>query len=343
VLADAGPTFVARHAAMLQRRIDDGRIVEGHGDLRAEHVYVLDAALPAPDGGAPLPAGLYVVDCVEFSRRLRALDVASDLAFLVMDLERLGHPDAGARLVDAYVAGTGDRELRTLLPFYVCFRACVRGLVSGLTADDPGVSAAARADAAGAARAHFALALRAAWRIAGPAVLVCSGRSATGKTALAAALANATGFVHLSTDALRAAVAPPGPRRYDPAARRAVYARLAEEAERRLAAGQGVIADGTFLAAADRRLLADVAARRGTGCLFLACRADDAIVRARMAKRESAPPLSDARWDTYVAQAAEEEPPGPDEARVVIDTDHGIGEARALALRAAWEWHRRTH
>jgi len=340
VLADAGPTFVARHAALLQRRVDGGRIVEGHGDLRAEHVYVLDAPLPAPDGRPPLPAGLYVVDCVEFSRRLRALDVASDLAFLVMDLERLGHARFGARLVDAYVHETGDRELRTLLPFYVCYRACVRGLVSGLTADDPAVSAAARADAAGVARAHFALALRWAWRAAGPAVLVSCGRSATGKTALASALADATGFVHLSTDVLRAEVAPPGPARYDPATRHAVYVRLAGEAERHLAAG--VIADGTFLRAGDRRLLADVAARRDAACLFLTCRADDAIVRARMAKREQAPPLSDARWETYLAQAAEAEPPGPGETSVEIDTGHGIAAARAVALRAAWEWRRRA-
>jgi aminoglycoside phosphotransferase family enzyme/predicted kinase len=348
LLVEFGPAFVAGHESLFRARQSAGRIREGHGDLRAEHVYVLDVPLAAPDDRAPLPPGLYVVDCVEFSRPLRCLDVASEIAFLVMDLERLSRPDLGRRFATSYAAAVGDVDLADVLPFYRSFRACVRGLVESLTAADPAVAQAVRTAAADRARAHFTLALRSAWAADGLAVLVCCGRSGTGKSTLAAALADVTGFVHLGTDALRTPKpAPDAPEgwdrgRYTIAARTEVYERLVAEADRRLAAGTGVVADGTFLRAAHRRAIADVAARHGCCCLFLVCRADDDVVRARMAERERSGGASDARWDTYVAQAAEVEPPDPTECRVDVDTGAGAEHARAAALRAAWE-RRRGH
>src|SRR5262249_5467180 len=161
--------------------------------------------------------------CVEFSHALRCADVASDVAFLAMDLERLGRPDLTAAFVDAYVASSGDRELRTLLPFYCAYRACVRGAVEGLRAAEPEVDAEARVRATARGSGYFTLALRHAWRSRATLVIACGGLSGSGKTTLAAALADATGFVHVSTDLLRRrdtpGPAPYGVERYTPAAR----------------------------------------------------------------------------------------------------------------------------
>ena len=75
---------------------------------------------------------LSIVDCVEFDERMRRIDVAADLAFLTMDLERLGALPLADAVERAYVARTGDAELHDLLPFYACYRAWVRGKVTAL-------------------------------------------------------------------------------------------------------------------------------------------------------------------------------------------------------------------
>ena len=343
ILAAFGPAFIARQDALLRSRQAAHRIREGHGDLRAEHVCVVDTPVPAAPPHAPLPAGTYVVDCVEFSRALRCNDGASEVAFLAMDLARHGRPDLASVFVDAYVVASGDRALRSLLPFYCAYRACVRGAVEALEVAEPEVEPAERLAAATRAQQYFARALRHAWEAAGSAVFVCCGLSGSGKSAVAAALSEATGFAHLSSDVLRrqtttcASPAPYGTGRYAPAARAAVYARLCDEADAELAAGGGVVADATFIRRQDRKALAAVAARHRRPLLFLECEADPATVRRRLDARRDGP--SDARWDTYVSQRDEREPFGTDEPHRTLDTAHDLRDVLEEHLPAIWRWH----
>ena len=106
-------SFFQEHQTLLRQRIQQNRVREGHGDLRCDHVYFLDQ-------------GISIIDCIEFSPRLRTSDVASELAFLTMDLELHGAPDLAAELLHAYVAQTDDPDLFVLLPFYQCYRAYVK-------------------------------------------------------------------------------------------------------------------------------------------------------------------------------------------------------------------------
>ena len=343
ILASFGPAFLAQHDPLLRRRHAAGhRIREGHGDLRAEHVCIIDTPVPAAPPHAPIAPGIYVVDCVEFSHALRCNDVASEVAFLTMDLERLGRPDLAGAFVDAYVAASGDRELRTLLPFYCVYRACVRGAVEGLKAAEPEVKSGDRLAAVARARQYFALALRYAWRAQGPAVIACCGLSGSGKSALAAALAEATGFVHLSSDLIRrqgapcGSPAPYGTGLYAPAARAAVYARLCDEAEEALAAGRGVVADASFIRSGDRHAIAAAAARRGRPALFLDCQADPETIRRRLDARSGGP--SDARWTTYLEQCAEREAFGPAESHRGVDTGGDLDAALEDTLPVLWRW-----
>src|SRR5262249_42416559 len=299
ILADFGPSFIDGHASLLAGRLETSRIREGHGDLRAEHVCILDGPLPSTQHHEPLAPGSYVIDCVECSHALRCADVASDVAFLAMDLERLGRPDLAVAFVDAYVASSGDHELRRLLAFYCAYRACVRGAVEGLRAAESEVEARDRGRARALASRYFTLALRHAWRSRPPFGIASGGRSGTGKTRVGAARADATGFVHVSTDlARRRDTRGPGPaaygvERYTPAARAAVYARLCEEAGAALAAGEGVVADATFIRRADRDLLAMTAAAHGRPLLFLECDAAPEVIRQRLDAPQRGP--SDAR------------------------------------------------
>jgi predicted kinase len=181
-------------------------------------------------------------------------------------------------------------------------------------------------------------------------VVACAGLSGTGKTTLAAELARTTGFTLLGTDTLRkqhAGLAPDAPARaaygaglYTDEARAATYTALVAVVEQALEAGQGVIADATFIRRADRDRLARAARRQRRPCIFIVCRADERVVRARLAAREKGRSISDARWETYVAQRAECDSFGTDECHLVMDTGADLGTARAAALHALWHWRR---
>jgi len=101
---------------VLDARVRAGRVVEGHGDLRPEHVWL----------GAPTA----IIDCLEFSAELRTLDVADELGFLALECERLGAPQLGRVLLDAFAQFSGDVPDPALVDFYQAFRACVRANIA---------------------------------------------------------------------------------------------------------------------------------------------------------------------------------------------------------------------
>jgi uncharacterized protein len=336
LLTEFGPRFVAAHADLFRARQAGDRVRDGHGDLHAEHVSFIDAPPADPAG---LPPGIYVFDCIEFSPAFRCNDVAAEIAFLTMDLEQRGRRDLAERFATAYAAAAGDPSLQRLLPFYASARATVRATVETLTSQEPEVDAEDRAAAARRARRYLDLAVRCAWRAHGPALIACMGRSGTGKSTLAAGLADLVDAEVLRSDVIRRrGDATPGAERYSPAARTAVYVALAAEAEAALAAGRSVIADATFLHRADRDLLRATAVRRNVPCVFVECRADPARVRERLAARP-ADDVSDARWETYVAQAREAEPLAPNEPSLVVDTGADGEVVRDVALERLWTWH----
>src|SRR5690606_1756174 len=88
------------------------RLVEGHGDLRPEHVCLLQPPV--------------VFDCIEFTRRFRIVDPAAELAFLAMECELLGAAYIGPRLLRRYAARTGDLPPAILIDFYKSRSAAVR-------------------------------------------------------------------------------------------------------------------------------------------------------------------------------------------------------------------------
>jgi uncharacterized protein len=352
ILTDFGPAFIRAHETLLRARQRAGRIREGHGDLHAEHVCFVDTPVEAEGELQPLEPGIYVFDCIEFSQPLRCNDVAHEIAFLAMDLDSLERPDLARHIVAAYIVAADDPEVPLLLPLYACHLASVRGMVEGLKIAESEVERADREVAAERARRHFALALRYAWTAGGPAVIACAGLSGTGKTTLAAELARTTGFALLGTDTLRkkrAGLAPEAPARapygeglYTEEARAATYDALVAEVDVALEAGRGVIVDATFIRRADRDRLARAAHRQRRPCIFVACRADEQIVHARLTAREEGRSVSDARWETYMAQRERSEPFGADEQHLVVDTGDDPPTARAAALRALWQWQRIT-
>jgi uncharacterized protein len=358
ILADFGSSFVRRQEALFRTRQASGYVRECHGDLHGGNLCLVETALPALPDAPPVDAGLHAFDCLEFSKELRAGDVASEVAFLVMDLEWRGRPDLARVFLSAYLARSEDRDLPLLLPYYSAYRALVRGMVDGLFSRNPDNDPKERDDAAERARRRFRLAARCAWRAAGPALIACRGLSGSGKTTIGLAVADRAGFELVSSDEIRKRRAGLDPRLpapaeevaalYSEAARRSTYEALDAAVDAALAAGRVVIADATFSRREERARIAEIARRRDRPFVILDCEAPPEVVRERLERRarqrraEREPALSDAGWEVHVAQAAAAEPLTLEEPRIRVDNAGEPSQVVERALRDLWSW-RRQH
>lgn len=137
--------FLTRES-VFDQRLKAGWVRDCHGDLYSANICLADK--------------IYIFDCIEFSRRLRCCDVASDVAFMAMDLDYHGLPEMSARFVAGFVERIADPGLHAVLNFYKCYRACVRGKIGLLTAHDPDVDEGTKAAGLEQAARYFELAMR---------------------------------------------------------------------------------------------------------------------------------------------------------------------------------------
>ena len=142
---------------------------ECHGDLHAGNICLLDDEV-------------LIYDCIEFNRRFRCGDVASEIAFLAMDLDQRGYPGFASYLVRRYALEAGDEELRELERFYKGYRALVRCKVAALTA--AGAAEGEREQPVAEAMRYGQLA--SAYELP-PAMILTCGLPASGKSWLARA------------------------------------------------------------------------------------------------------------------------------------------------------------
>lgn len=126
-----------RLAARLDERATAGRLVEGHGDLRPEHICLMDTH-PRSD------AQPQFIDCLEFSRDLRVLDPVDELAFLALECERMGAPWTRDCIFRTYAEATGDAPPEALVAFYQSYRAGIRARIAAWHLDDESVQTPAK-------------------------------------------------------------------------------------------------------------------------------------------------------------------------------------------------------
>jgi uncharacterized protein len=323
----------------LRSEIEDraGRNIpcDAHGDLRLDHVYVFADKDP--------PHDLEIVDCIEFDLEFRAADPIADVAFLVMDLLRHGHPSLARSFLGAYLAAADDLDGERLVPFYIAYRAAVRAKVNGLKALEPEVPEEEKASAIADAHTYWLLAL---WALEEPrrrpCLILVGGLPGTGKSTLAQALADHAGFELIRSDQVRkelaaaagvAAAALEGHSSgiYTPEWNGRTYGECVVRAEAALLEGKRVIVDATFRGEADRRRFLDRAAALGVPSLLLNCRAAESITRARLEARRD--DVSDADWAIYLQAARRWEPPGRETQRHVYEIDTG-GDKQSPVLDA---------
>lgn len=261
-------------------RKQNGFIRECHGDLHLGNLVLLHERL------VPF-------DCIEFSQDLRWIDVISELAFIMMDLEVKGLQHLAFRLLNHYLEITGDYSGIELLNYYRIYRALVRAKIACLTraqTDDQDQ----RETLAGRAREYMAYAEQTSLTPC-PWLVITHGYSGSGKSHIAALLSERLPAIHLRSDVERKRLAGFtatattdsrfGTGIYTEDMTRQTYIHLLNTAERLLTAGFSVIVDATFLDATRRQEQCALAQALGAQFAIVSTQAPEAVLRQRIRVR----------------------------------------------------------
>lgn len=299
--------FLNEHTALFEHRVAGGRIRDGHGDLRLEHVYL-------EPGGAPL-----ILDCIEFNERFRYADVCADIAFLSMDLAWNGRVDLAERFLAAYARESDDYDLYGLVDFYESYRAYVRAKVTAIGYSTRKLGYDARVALEEQARRYFMLALACERPpIQPPRLVAVGGIIASGKSTLAEALGAELAAPVISSDRTRKAqsgVSPttrlgsaPWQDAYSEASTARVYAEVLRRAAIVLESGRSVIVDASFQKQKLREGVKALAAAHGVRFTFVECAVPLDVSRSRLHERALGPSISDGRADVLDEFARRYEP-----------------------------------
>jgi aminoglycoside phosphotransferase family enzyme/predicted kinase len=285
-------------------RVREGWIREGHGDLRTDHICLDESGQ------------IQIFDCVEFNFDIRCADIASDLAFLLVDLDRLSASDIAARLIAAYRAAALDLPT-SLLRFYRGHRALVKAKVACLSWRD--LPPEHRQQFFEEATVYLDLAM-AATTSKKPFIIAMTGLSGTGKSIAATSLSRALGAAIVASDVVRREMELPEKDsigwqqgRYAPDKRVQVYQEMIRRVQAIVAKGKPVILDASFLETERREDAARAAKSVDIPLVFVETVADDDVVRKRLRNRAAlGDSPSEATVEVYEHQRAQfsAAPPG---------------------------------
>ncbi len=173
------------HDLFCQRKAA-GFVRECHGDLHLANMAWVD--------DQPI-----LFDGIEFNENLRWIDICSDIAFLVMDLDDRGQAKLGRRFLNGYLQETGDYQGLQLLRFYQVYRAMVRAKVTRLRLSQPSLSQTDRVQDRQLYQSYLDLASNYTGS-RGKALLITHGLSGSGKTTFVRELASIYGAIHIQSD-----------------------------------------------------------------------------------------------------------------------------------------------
>ncbi len=328
-LRDWTEAQLARWSELFASRRQQGLVRECHGDLHLGNmVFLHDTLVP--------------FDCIDFNEELRWLDVQSEIAFTVMDLEDRGQPEMAFRFLNRYLEATGDYGGLRLLPLFQTYRAMVRVKVASIRDHQGDVSSAEHARLVRECQDYVDLASRYA-AVRSPRLVLMHGVSGSGKSTYSARLIERTGAVRVRSDVERKrlhglrpslAALPDGAagELYSPAATDRTYARLLQLAQSIVAAGFTAIVDATFLREDQRRPFIDWAAEQAIACTIVECAADDDELRRRVRVRAArGEDPSDAGLDVLEQQLLQREPLTANEQALTVTLTGGAGKPGATA------------
>lgn len=318
--------FFLNYSNLFNHRVASGRIRDGHGDLRSDHIYFSD--------------GIQIIDCIEFNDRFRYGDVVGDLAFLHMDLEHLGREDLCQEFLAAYAERADDFEMYALLDFYAAYRAVVKVKVACLRWEEM-ESPKEREALAKEAMSYLQQAYRYALQFSRPTIWAVMGLPATGKSSVAGMLSKKLSLPIFQSDLIRREM--PGVTEtslgvvgYDEGAyrstmRQRVYGKMLLMAMDELKKGHSVVLDATFCNRRWRDELRQLAGDLDTNLVVVECTSDEQTIRARLQRREGEGGISDARLEHLPQMMREYETPSELPPEIFLQLDTSLPQAQAIA------------
>ena len=348
--------FLKLKSDVFDDRVCDGRIVDGHGDLKPEHIYF------EPD---PL-----VIDCIEFNAEFRRNDIIDELAFLAMECDYLGADSIGSQFIRTYSELSGDVPPSRLISFYKCYRACVRAKVAAIRSQQS--DSPAQHPFENEASRYLGLATRYADELGSNIVMTVGGLMGTGKTTLADEISGQLHGVALHTDVVRQEVFGVGNHhggnhdggnhhggrirngdengkaaerpveydgdKYSDANRLHVYDEMLGRLASLLRSNPTVVLDGTFSLDATRQHVEQLSRELGAKWLHVECGCSRETAVDRIRRRQLAGvSASEAYPELYDEQVARYQPPASATRVVTVDTTKPFGQQIEVVLAAILE------
>ena len=294
-----------RVKSVLEQRKSSGFIRECHGDLHLGNIALFEGQIS-------------VFDALEFEPRLRWIDVISEVAFLVMDLESQGRVDLAYVFLNRYLEVTGDYAGMTVFRLYEVYRALVRAKVAGLRL----AQVVERSGDWEKFHAEMIRYVELANRLISPAspfLIIMHGISGTGKTTISTEVVKTLGAIRVRSDVERKRIS--GEKKeeevreetsenlYAPDMTQATYARLLDIAGTMLRSGYSIVVDATFLRVSQRQLFFQLAQYRHVSFVILDVQAPEEVLIERLAMRaHQGVDASDATIAIMERQRIQEEP-----------------------------------
>lgn len=295
----ANERWFESHKDLLSHRKSHGFIRECHGDMHLNNMILSEK-------------GVTIFDCLEFNASLRWVDVLSEVAFVVMDLEDRGRGDYAMRFLNRYLKITGDYAGVPLLRFYLSYRAMVRAKVAALRLSQHHVSA----DEAAETRNEFDTYLKLAYQYVRdfePILMLTHGVSGSGKSYGSGLLLEGMEAIRLRSDVerkrLNEKTALKESELYAEEVTRKTYQQLADLCQIILQSGWNVIVDATTLKTWQRTLFRELAIQLQVPFVIFMFTADEQSLKSRIAERQKAnTDPSDATVDVLKQQLVTVEP-----------------------------------
>ena len=305
------------HQMLLVQRKSEGFVRECHGDMHLNNIILSDS-------------GVTLFDCLEFNAALRWVDVMSEVAFLVMDLEDRGHANYAMRFLNRYLELTGDYAGVPLLRFYLSYRAMVRAKVAALRLSQHHLSQVEEAEIREEFWSYLELARKYVMPTE-PALMLTHGVSGSGKSYGSGLLLEGMNAIRVRSDVerkrLQTEMQIAEVDLYSRETTEKTYQRLFELAKVIIEAGWNVIVDATTLKAWQRSLFRELAESLNVPFLLLYFSADLKVLESRIAAREAAGgDPSDATIEVLANQLSGLE--------LLSDSE----QAEAVAIPANQEW-----
>ena len=265
------------------QRKASGFIRECHGDMHLRNMIWLNEKPMA-------------FDCIEFNPSLRWIDVMSEVAFLVMDLQDRKQNNLANRFLNSYLELTGDYAGLILLPFYLCYRAVVRAKVNVLLLAQKTIGEQERRRAETEFDSYLELA-KSYTHAAKPKLIIMRGVSASGKSTISRQLVDIMGMIRIRSDVERkrlfnmaaseSALTEINTGVYSAEASQLTYEKLLKLSEQIIKAGFSVIADAAFLNYEQRKPFIQLAKDLNVPYVILEASATDEVLRERIKARKN--------------------------------------------------------